>query len=131
MSEIYQYDHKSPEELAAIIRPQMIGTEEFALDALTALQSQAEFPRYDALRQALQDATREGDEWKRASLTVLAENERLRAELERWLAWSGGQYPDDSPGDVIAAEADGTIVLDDAITTWNPLRALAFLAGRT
>jgi hypothetical protein len=44
----------------------------------------------------------------------------------RWLAWSGGDYPDESPGDVIAAEADGTIVLDDSITTWNPKRAAAF-----
>lgn len=43
-----------------------------------------------------------------------------------WLAWSDGRYPDDSPGDVISAEFDGTIILDDGITTWNPLRALAF-----
>jgi hypothetical protein len=35
--------------------------------------------------------------------------------------------PDVSPGDVIAAEPDGTIVLDDGITTWNPARACAFL----
>lgn len=49
----------------------------------------------------------------------------LLAEEERWLAWSGGNYPDDSPGDVIHAEKDGTITLDDGITTWNPLRALA------
>ncbi len=52
------------------------------------------------------------------------------AELEKWLAWSGGRYPDDSPGDVIAAYADGTITLDDAIVTWNPLRALDFYAKR-
>jgi hypothetical protein len=49
--------------------------------------------------------------------------------LARWLAWSGGHYPDNSPGDVIAAYADGTIVLDDSVTTWNPLRALAFVAA--
>lgn len=28
-----------------------------------------------------------------------------------------------TPGDVIAAYPDGTIVLDDGITTWNDLRA--------
>jgi len=50
------------------------------------------------------------------------------AEVKRWLDWSGGQHPDDSPGDVIAAYPDGTIVLDDDITTWNPLRACAWLA---
>jgi hypothetical protein len=53
----------------------------------------------------------------------------LLTDLSNWLVWSDGRYPDDSPGDVIAAEADGTIFLDDGITTWNPLRALAFLAG--
>lgn len=54
---------------------------------------------------------------------------RLTAELERWLAWSDGQYPDASPGDVIHAQADGTITLDDAITTWEPLRALKWYAA--
>lgn len=49
-------------------------------------------------------------------------------DLRAWLEWSGGRYPDDSPGDVIAAYPDGTIVLDDGVTTWNPLRALAFVA---
>ena len=47
-------------------------------------------------------------------------------EVERWLKWSGGERPDESPGDVIAAESDGTIILDDGITTWNPLRAARF-----
>jgi hypothetical protein len=32
-----------------------------------------------------------------------------------------------SPGDVIHAEPDGTIVLDDGITTFNPVRARAHL----
>lgn len=32
-----------------------------------------------------------------------------------------------SPGDVIAADLDGTIVLDDGVTTWNPARAREFL----
>jgi hypothetical protein len=53
----------------------------------------------------------------------------LLTDLSNWLVWSDGRYPDDSPGDVIAASFDGTIFLDDGITTWNPLRALAFLAG--
>jgi hypothetical protein len=34
--------------------------------------------------------------------------------------------PDLSPGDVIAAYEDGTIILDDGITTYNPERALQF-----
>lgn len=42
----------------------------------------------------------------------------------------GERTPDESPGAVIAAEPDGTIVLDDGITTWNPRRAKAFLAAR-
>lgn len=46
-----------------------------------------------------------------------------------WLAWSDGRYPEDTIGDVIAAYADGTIVLDDSLTIWNPLRALAFVAA--
>lgn len=41
---------------------------------------------------------------------------------ERW---------DVSPGDVIAAYADGSIVLDDGITTYHPLRACAFLAAES
>jgi predicted RNA-binding Zn-ribbon protein involved in translation (DUF1610 family) len=41
--------------------------------------------------------------------------------------WKGKTEPDISPGDVIAAEPDGAIVLDDGITTWNPARAVAFL----
>ena len=63
------------------------------------------------------------------AVDALAELQAQAEDARRWLAWSGGEYPDDSPGDVIAAEPDGTIVLDDAITTWNPLRALAFLAA--
>lgn len=39
-------------------------------------------------------------------------------------------FPDDSPGDVIAAESDGTIILDDGVTTWNPARATAFLVAQ-
>ncbi len=50
-----------------------------------------------------------------------------RGESEDWLSWSGGRYPDDSLGNVIAAYADGTIMLDDGIMTWNPLRALRWL----
>lgn len=61
---------------------------------------------------------------------AISEYAALVSELERWTAWSGGQYPDESPGDVIAADADGTIILDDSLTTWNPVRAAAFLAQR-
>ena len=50
-------------------------------------------------------------------------------EEAKWLTWSGGKYPDDSTGDVIAAYNDGTIVLDDSLTTWNPLRALKFICA--
>lgn len=53
-----------------------------------------------------------------------AEVEKLRAQVERL---KHGGEPDISPGDVIAAEPDGTIVLDDGITTWNPSRATGFL----
>ncbi len=58
--------------------------------------------------------------------TIAEDYIRVDDALQRWLAWSGGDYPDDSPGDVISANMDGTIVLDDGITTWNPLRALAW-----
>jgi hypothetical protein len=51
-------------------------------------------------------------------------------ECARWLAWSGGRHPDDSPGDVVHAYSDGTIILDDGVTTWNPLRALAWIERR-
>lgn len=56
--------------------------------------------------------------------------ERAEADNRLWLEWSGGRYPDTSPGDVIDADVDGTIILDDGIVTWNPLRALTFLAER-
>lgn len=35
--------------------------------------------------------------------------------------------PDWSPGDVIAADAEGNILLDDGVWTWNPERAHTFL----
>jgi hypothetical protein len=50
--------------------------------------------------------------------------ERLQAKVERL---SGGKIPDTSPGYVIASYPDGTIVLDDGITTWNPERACKYL----
>ena len=53
----------------------------------------------------------------------------LAGQLAAWFRWSGGTPPDLSPGDVIAAWKDGSIALDDGITTWNPLRALDFLAA--
>lgn len=54
-------------------------------------------------------------------------NEAIEAERAR-LAHGG--EPDISPGGVIAAEPDGTITLDDGITTWNPARATAFLCDQ-
>lgn len=54
---------------------------------------------------------------------------RLRSESGKWLAWSTGRYPDATVGTVVAAYADGSIVLDDGLMTWNPLRALEFVAG--
>ena len=71
--------------------------------------------------------------WKRPrnALSKKADEFEARAEAaKKWLEWADGRYPDDSPGDVIAAEPDGTIILDDSITTWNPIRALAFVAAR-
>jgi hypothetical protein len=49
---------------------------------------------------------------------------------QMWLEWSDGRYPDDSPGDVISASTDGTIVLDDGITTWDPIRATEYFKGQ-
>ena len=87
----------------------------------------------DALLFRAETAERDRDAARLAVLTTqgVAKSDRRRAEEaeraeELWLSWSDGRYPDDSAGDVIAADVDGTIVLDDAITTWNPLRALAF-----
>jgi hypothetical protein len=54
------------------------------------------------------------------------QREQRSRDAGRWLEWSDGRYPDDSPGDVIQAQSDGTITLDDGITTWNPLKALAW-----
>jgi hypothetical protein len=48
----------------------------------------------------------------------------LESELATQKARSA---PDFSPGEVISAEVDGTIVLDDGITTWNPTQACEFL----
>ena len=67
--------------------------------------------------------------WDHAAWTQKRLGE-CRAENARWLEWSGGEYPDDSPGDVIHAEYDGTITLDDGVTTWNPLRALEWFEKR-
>ncbi len=81
----------------------------------------------DIIREALEFGRDAGSRAGEPALmrAGLAALDRLVNERERWLSWSGGDYPDSSPGDVIAWKADGTITLDDAITTWNPLRALA------
>lgn len=49
------------------------------------------------------------------------------AALNRWNR-RHQRILDDCPGDVIAAYADGTVVLDDGLDVWNPVRALAFIA---
>jgi hypothetical protein len=89
-------------------------------------------PRVTAIEEAL---SYEGDYAPTANVrdagkAALASLDADLADRQRWLAWSDGQYPDESPGDVISAEPDGTIVLDDGITTWNPRRAAAFFAAR-
>jgi hypothetical protein len=74
------------------------------------------FPEVDELRAEARD-----------DLQALAPAIAAKAvEAERQRLAHGGE-PDISPGDVIAAEPDGTITLDDGITTWNPARATAFL----
>lgn len=55
----------------------------------------------------------------------------VREELAKWLNWSGGEYPDDAVGDIISADRNGFITLDDGIVVWNPLRALAFKSPST
>lgn len=83
------------------------------------------------------DAKSEGSDKKEASLWHY-----LGASFDDYMneqQWSGrpsekswGEHQDDwmqsdmSPGDVIAAYPDGTIVLDDGITTWNMERAQQF-----
>lgn len=64
-------------------------------------------------------------------LRELARAVKAEEGLAKWLAWSGGEYPDDCPGDVIAWWPDGTIKLDDGVETWNPLRALKTAAQET
>ena len=91
------------------------------------------------LEARIAEVEKERDEWKRRS-TRWGESGLVRAavrraeaaerELRLWLAWSNDQRPDHSPGDVIAAELDGTIILDDGITTWNPLRSGEFFNAR-
>jgi hypothetical protein len=45
------------------------------------------------------------------------------------LGGSGELIPDSSPGDVIFAYTDGTIILDDGITTYNPHKAYDFFVA--
>lgn len=61
--------------------------------------------------------------------------EQLEAEMKEasegleWIRWSKGRYPDESEGEIIAVYADGTLLFNDGITSWNPLRALEFIAN--
>lgn len=82
------------------------------------------------LTDRLESAASEIDALFPADISTSILLREAKEALGAWLAWSGGDYPDDSPGDVIAYERDGTITLDDGITTWNPLRALAAAAKR-
>ncbi len=70
---------------------------------------------------------RKGDKAELEVQRLLQDELGIPAENQLWLTWSGGRYPDDSPGDVITAYADGSILLDDGILTWNPLRALEWI----
>jgi hypothetical protein len=64
-------------------------------------------------------------EWSKDARVWIHRRERLDRRCEN------PPQPDWSAGDVIAAYEDGTIVLDDGITTWNPERATQFLARRS
>jgi hypothetical protein len=57
-------------------------------------------------------------------------NDQAQAEKIATAVMASAFAPDVSPGDVISAEPDGTIVLDDGITTWNPARACEFLLAQ-
>lgn len=63
-----------------------------------------------------------------ADIAVMIARHRDGLDAAKWLEWSGGNYPEDTPGDVIAAWPDGDIMLDDSLTIWNPLRALRYVA---
>ena len=78
------------------------------------------------LREAIESAMRKAG---RSESTVELLSDELMPVVEAYLREHTPPYgmPDDSPGDVIHAEPDGTIVLDDGITTWNPRRAHAWL----
>lgn len=56
-----------------------------------------------------------------------ADRRQDKVEAEQFQRGIDEQIPDSSPGDVIAAYRDGTIVLDDGITTYNPERARRFI----
>jgi hypothetical protein len=66
-----------------------------------------------------------GGEWRVERIIPMIEQQDAEAREKELKA--PGPQPDFSPGDVISAEKDGTIVLDDGITTWNPTRACEFL----
>jgi hypothetical protein len=49
-----------------------------------------------------------------------------RGENDKWFSWSGLRYPDTTPGDMIAADYEGNVTLDDGTEVWDPIRALLF-----
>jgi len=69
-----------------------------------------------------------GGEWRVERIIPMIEQQDAEAREKELKA--PGPQPDFSPGDVISAEKDGTIVLDDGITTWNPTRACEFLLAK-
>src|SRR5262252_2884329 len=81
---------------------------------------------WDRVRQQLQ----KGIELVESAYSHVSHGGPTMADAEKWLKDAKQALaPDWSPGDVIAAYPDGTIVLDDGITTWNLERAQKFLAA--
>jgi len=66
------------------------------------------------------------DQWDAFRYCANQLRERLAAAEPR----EGETQDDWSPGDIIDAKPDGTIVLDDGITTHNARRAKDYLAGK-
>lgn len=77
----------------------------------------AEIIRADLIDSVMQAGNSQVIVWKANSA------EQIEAALSRL-----GLVPmDDTLGDVVAAYVDGTVVLDDGISVYNPIRALEFV----
>lgn len=66
----------------------------------------------------------------RSHKALVEELYSAREELAKWMKWSGGRFPEATIGDVIHAEKDGSITLDDSLEIWNPVRAVEFVIAR-